>query len=614
MAFYTELKRRNVLRVGAAYLAISWLLIQVVETVFPAFGFGGAAVRSVVILLSVGLIPVLVLAWVFELSPEGLKRDAKVERSAESKIQATKSFDRMIMLVMALALGYFAFDKFMLDPARDAKREQTVAEQARSEAVVSFYGTQSIAVLPFLNMSDDASNEYFSDGITEELLNMLARIRGLRVISRTSVFSYKGKDIDIPTVARELNVAHVLEGSVRKDGDKVRITVQLIDARTDTHLWSETYDRTLDDIFAIQQEIAATVAGKMEGLVLEKVPSPVETDPQTYALYLQARSLLVQGSLSQEQRAHAETLLEQVLAADPDYVPALNELLLLYYQRVWGDKTLSQEEGGRLMDELLQRVLAVDPDDAVANAGVARRAMEIDNDFDAAARFLQRALAIDPSNEYVLWGAVPILWVLGRHDDAIALSEYGIARNPLFSGIHNNRHKTYYLAGRFDEAEAALREFSLLFWDNYLRLGNIQLMQGDIEEALTSFSLIDDELWRQMGSAKALHSLGRVAEFASAMSYLEQNWGDQKADDIAMVYAWAGDADAAFAWLDKWFKFQLLSNGDKWIPDKGSISFVLHDPMFRNLHSDPRWQPMLEDKGVSYDQLAEIKFELNLSE
>ena len=256
MSFLKELKRRNVLRVGAAYVVGSWLLIQVAETIFPLFGYGDTPARMVVIVLAIAFIPSLIFSWAFEITPEGLKRDADVDRDL-SVIQTTgKKLDRIILVVLALALAYFAFDKFVLDPARDAVELATATQEAhqegRSEALVDSYGDKSIAVLPFVNMSSDPEQEYFSDGISEELLNLLAKIPELRVISRSSSFAFKGGKIDIPTVAKKLNVAHVLEGSVRKAGNQVRITAQLIDARTDTHLWSETYDRELANIFAVQ--------------------------------------------------------------------------------------------------------------------------------------------------------------------------------------------------------------------------------------------------------------------------------------------------------------------------------------------------------------------------
>jgi len=236
LSFLNELKRRNVLRVGAAYIVAAWLVIQIAETIFPLFGYGDTPARLVVIVLSIGFIPSLIISWVFEITPEGLRRDADVDRDHSITQVTGKKLDHIILVVLALALGYFAFDKFVLDPARDQSKVEIARQQGRTEALVESYGDQSIAVLPFVNMSSDEEQEYFSDGISEELLNLLAKIPELRVISRSSAFSYKGKDFKLAQVAEELNVAHILEGSVRKAGNKVRITAQLIEARSDTHL------------------------------------------------------------------------------------------------------------------------------------------------------------------------------------------------------------------------------------------------------------------------------------------------------------------------------------------------------------------------------------------
>jgi len=232
MTLVSELKRRNVHRAAAAYVALSWLLIQIAETVLPAFGFGGRPVRAVIIALMIGFVPAMVLAWTFELTPEGVKREQDLNHRSALAQRTNRLLDRLIMLLLALALAYFALDKFVFDPARDTAREQAVARQARSEALVESYGENSIVVLPFVNMSDDPANEYFADGISEELLNLLANVSELRVISRSSAFAFKGKNLKIGEIAEQLNVAHVLEGSVRKSGDRVRITAQLIDARS----------------------------------------------------------------------------------------------------------------------------------------------------------------------------------------------------------------------------------------------------------------------------------------------------------------------------------------------------------------------------------------------
>jgi len=302
MSLIRELRRRNVFRVAAAYVVASWLLIQVAETIFPLFGYGDTPARIVVVVLAIGLIPALIFAWAFELTPEGLKKESEVDRSQSIAPHTGKKLDRMIMVVLALALGYFAFDKFVLTPQREAAQQQQTVEQlasateqarqqGRTEALVESYGDQSIAVLPFTDMSSAKDQEYMSDGLAEELLNLLAKLPQLWVISRSSAFSFKGKDIAIPEIARQLNVAHILEGSVRKSGNTLRITAQLIEARSDTHLWSETWDRPLDDIFAIQDEIAATVVEQLKVTLLGAVPQVQETDPEAYALNLQVRHL-----------------------------------------------------------------------------------------------------------------------------------------------------------------------------------------------------------------------------------------------------------------------------------------------------------------------------------
>ena len=230
MQFFSELKRRNVVRVAAAYIVSSWLIIQVAETIFPLFGLGETIVRGVVIVLAIGFIPAVLLAWAFELTPEGLKRDKDVDLSHSVTSQTGKRLDRVIVVILAVALTYFALDKFLLDPARDAKQVETARREGRIEAMVTSFGDRSIAVLPFADMSPQNDQGYFSDGISEELLNLLASIPEVRVTSRSSAFSFKGKNLSIPEIAGQLKVSYVLDGSVRKAGDQLRISAQLIDA------------------------------------------------------------------------------------------------------------------------------------------------------------------------------------------------------------------------------------------------------------------------------------------------------------------------------------------------------------------------------------------------
>ena len=600
MSLYSELKRRNVLRVGVAYLAASWLLIQILETLFPIYDVDETSIQVVVSILGIGFIPVLIFAWVFEWTPQGLKKDSEVDRDAGTTPGGSKAFDRVVIIVLALALGYFAIDKFVLDPTRDAEIIETVRERARTEALYESYGDKSIVVLPFVNMSADPDQEYFSDGLSEELLNLLSRIQGLRVISRTSAFSFKGKDIDIPTVAEKLNVDHVLEGSVRKSGDKVRITVQLIDARTDSHLWSETYDRTLDDVFAIQDDIAAVVVDQLKVTLLGEAPKPRKIDPDAYVLYLQAKHLLTFGG--NEDGPKIIELLEQTLEVAPDYVPALTSLSLAYYWSARDVEMSLQAEYLRRSTEMNNKALQIDPDDAVANVNLAFRYFSDDLDPAAAAPLYERAVQSDPGNEGVVMGVSYFARLISRPDQAIALGEYAIARNPQCARCYHTLSQAYRDAGRFDEAEARADIARTLGMRLDYSIAKTQLMNGQAEEALAAFEQRNDPNHQILsGMAMALYSLGRQDEFETVFAKLRQDWGEEQPMFVAFIYAWTGDADAAFDWLDKGIE-----------KDTFDVIRAYTSPFFRNLHSDPRWQDVLERIGMSPDQLAAIEFDLIL--
>ena len=287
---------------------------------------------------------------------------------------------------------------------------------------------ESIAVLPFVNMSSDPEQEYFSDGISEELLNLLAKIPELRVAARTSAFSYKGKDTKIDVIGRELGVAHVLEGSVRKAGSKVRITAQLIRAETGYHLWSETWDRSLEDIFDVQDEIAAVVVEELKITLLKPVPVVQETNPETYALYLRARHLTRQATPQSYERAL--DLLEKALAIASDYAPAWRQRGVIYMTQA--DRGLRPAaEGFELGREATEMALSIDPGNALAHASLCRIAMSEDHDLAAAAGHMQTALSLNPTDSTILSGAATMAETLGRVDNAIALQEFIARRDPV---------------------------------------------------------------------------------------------------------------------------------------------------------------------------------------
>jgi len=272
VSLLAELKRRNVIRMAGLYLVGAWLITQVSSTVLPTFDVPGWVLRALIIVLALGFVPALIFAWVFELTPQGLKRDAEVKPGESIAPQTARRLDRAIIAVLICALVYFAADKFVLAPRREAAlaTQTTVLEMGSAAAKKSTVNPRSIAVLPFVNMSTDAENEFFSDGLSEEILNSLARIDGMQVVGRTSSFQFKGKNDDLRMIGDKLGVASVLEGSVRREGDRARITAQLIRTSDGIHLWSQTYDRTLKDTLAVQLDIAEQVAGALNVVLDDK--------------------------------------------------------------------------------------------------------------------------------------------------------------------------------------------------------------------------------------------------------------------------------------------------------------------------------------------------------
>ncbi|MBU1699566.1 MAG: protein kinase [Candidatus Eisenbacteria bacterium] len=458
----------------------------------------------------------------------------------------------------------------------------------------------SIAVLPFVNMSSDAEQEYFSDGISEELLNLLSKVKQLRVTSRSSAFSFKGQNLEIPEIAGRLNVAHILEGSVRKAGNRVRVTAQLIEAAADIHLWSETFDRTLDDIFAIQDEIAAVVVERLRITLLGEPPKSGAPDPKAHALIMQARHMRNLGSVEAYEKA--VELCRKALSIDPQYAEALITLAATYTNQA--SKGLRDPgEGFRLAREAAQKVLAIDPDCARAHSMLGWISGGYDGDLATAARHMQRALALEPTNSAVIGNASGLATFLGRTDDAIALDEYRAARDPVSPNTHVKLGLDYISAGRLDEAISAFRT-SLTLSPGYITsqffIGMVLLLKGESKAALAAFQKELDDDYRLKGIALASYELGRRAEFEAAFTRLRDRCEDAYPSEIAQVYAWIGDADAAFNCLDR-----AVSQGE-------ALGDQFLQPSYRNLHDDPRWHAFLEKTGKAPEQLAAVTFQVTL--
>jgi len=328
MSFFNELKRRNVFRVGIAYAISAWVLMQIVDLVLENVNSPDWVMQVFMLALAIGFPLAVFFAWAFEMTPEGIRKEKDVDRSQSIAAKTGRKLDRSIIIVLVIALAWFAWDKFYpgssqgpvsISPDVNKPTGVSIAEKSNPNP-----GEKSIAVLPFINMSDDKQNEYFSDGISEELLNVLVRVKGLRVPSRTSSFTFKGSSLKLADIGKELQVDHILEGSVRKSGDRIRVTAQLIEVNTDTHLWSETYTRQLDDIFAVQDEIAQAIVSALKVTLTGNDQTPVQsrstTNVDAYNKYLLGRHLWNQRT--PESLLAATRPLSEAIVMDPGYSQA----------------------------------------------------------------------------------------------------------------------------------------------------------------------------------------------------------------------------------------------------------------------------------------------------
>jgi len=582
LSFFNELKRRNVFRAGAAYVVAGWLIIQVVETIFPAFGFGDAAIRLSVIILTVGFVPVLILAWAFELTPDGLKRDSEVDHSSPVFHRFGKKLDRIIMAVLALALGFFAFDKFVLDPGRDAELVAETAQRVRSDVLVETYGDKSIAVLPFTDMSRSGDQQYLSDGLAEEMLNLLVKVKGLRVASRSSTFNLRDENLSVSEIADRLNVAHILEGSVRLIDNQLRVTVQLIEAGSDTHLWSKNYDRKFESIFKIQDDIAAQVVDELKVSLMGETPTADEVDPQAYQLLLQARFLMRRVNPDESQMI--VNLLEQAVEIDPDYFLAWYLLGDIYQrQAIW--HVAPKEEVLPKSREANRRAADLEPDSAAIHNRMGWMALRWDNDFEQAAVHIQRAIDLTEDPIMKVSIASSLLRHLGRDEFAIKLGEYRVRNNPTDAHSHWSLAQSYLDDERYDESIREMRMALTLSpgidnGNGYLAYA--LLLDGQYEAALETAAKEKLPQARLPLTVMALDKLGRHDE---AQVVFEQMAGDEKISRSwhAEIYVQRGDKDKAFEILK-----------DMSAEDNEITWETLENPAFKPLHADPRWQVLVE--------------------
>src|SRR5438128_1117868 len=452
--FFAELKRRNVIRFAGLYLVGAWLLTQVASTVLPMFGAPDWLPRSIVSLLAIGFIPALIFSWVFELTPQGLKRDEDVPPEESIAPQTARQMNRMIIAVLVIALGYFVFDKFVLTPRREAA---LVAARPSAEPK-SAANAKSVAVLAFANLSDDKGSEYFSDGISEELLTILQKIPGLHVAARTSAFSFKGKNATAQEIGQKLGVAHLVEGSVRKAGDVVRIAARLTQANTGEEQWSENYTRNLKDVFAVQTEIAQTIVEQLRGQLTGGAANPTtkaEIQAEVRAAVkggtknVEAHESYLQGRFfanrhSEKETDQARVAYQRAVELDPKFALAWAGLAQTH---VW-DCNYATEGGQKGFNahlaaarEAVERALALEPD--LPEALFARATIETNFDYNwkAAAETLRKALVLAPQDPALLMWAGNLASARAEKTQALEFDRRAVTLDPV------NAQARAFLAG-----------------------------------------------------------------------------------------------------------------------------------------------------------------------
>jgi TolB-like protein len=476
MSLVAELRRRNVVRVAAAYLVVGWLLTEVLTTILPTLGAPEWTSRAVILIFAFGFIPAVVFSWFYELTPEGIKREADILGEEKVKTRAGKMLDYITVtgvVVLIVFVGLFS------------------AQQAGDDALLG--GTEvsvaSVAVLPFVNMSNDDDNEYFSDGLTETLLHMLTQIPDLKVAARTSSFAFKGQNKSIQEIAAALGVAHILEGSVQRAGDNVRITAQLIRASDGFHVWSSNYDRTLENIFAIQDEIAQKVGFELSESLLgatdQQLAGVQTTNPDAYDLYLQARR--ERATFSYGGLKAAEDLLKGALLIDPDFVEAKTELASSYIHQ-WETGLMDLDDTSSEVMAITEQVLAARPDDVVARAlrtyvDATGRAIEGDaRAIRPAIAELESLVAEAPEEIDARILLVRAYTHVLEHERAASILEEARTLDPFNPQLHYELGRTYRRLERYEDASASLEkslEIEPAQPNAYTDLGGISLHNGD---------------------------------------------------------------------------------------------------------------------------------------
>jgi adenylate cyclase len=566
--YWQELKRRNVIKAGLAYLIIAWLVTQVLSIVLPTFEAPEYILKTALILIAIGFPIWIIFSWVYEFTPNGIKKTETIDYGVSAMPETGKRLNKVIIIALTITIIVLIVDKFM----------------QKSVNVID-YGEKSIAVLAFTDMSPDKDQEYFSDGISEELLNKLAKIPELKVISRTSSFSYKGKNSKVTEIGEELNVTHVLEGSIRKSGNTVRITAQLINTSDGSHEWSNTYDRNLDSIFKIQDEISAEVSNQLRLKILGQQSVLKYPKTEAYTLYLQANYLVHQNT--KKAYITAESLVKKSIEIEPNYADAWLLLANIYDTGMYNFSIRKYNEGIKLGIEAANKAIKLDPNSGKAYVSLSSL-QNLDWNFNQSSINMDKALALSP-NDAVIIGTAAIM-TYGDIDKSVKLLLKAISLDPLVYENYYNLGHAYYKLGKLNLAEEAFKTFAIYYPNSQIlhyMMANLRLAQGRLEDAKTEIEQETHEFFSLYGKNFVYFALGKQKEADALLKKFIGKYSEKDPANLAGLYAFRGDYDKSFYWLNRALE----------IKDPVLIE-ALSYPYFESMYNDIRWTAFIKKIGL----------------
>ena len=576
MSFFEELRRRNVFRVGIAYVLIAWVLLQGADFALDLIDAPNWVIQALFLLAAIGMLGVLVFAWVFEVTPEGIKRETEIDRSQSITPHTGRKLDRVIIVFLALAVAALLTDRFLLSTSPPPT--ETAAAPGAEEPIAE----KSIAVLPFINMSADADQEYFSDGITEEIINALVSVPGLKVAARTSVFALKGKHQDVRQTGHDLDVDHVLEGSVRSDGQQLRITAQLIQVNDGFHLWSETFNRERVNVFAIQEEIATSIAAVLseQFAATDSDQAEIDISPnisiRAYEDYLRGRAHL--RARTEDSLEKAMKMLRGVTESHPGYAPAWAALAI----------TADVIDDHQTAEHAALRALEIEPDNADALNALGAVYRDTWRWAEAQAMF-ERAMAIDPESAELLEDYAEFMAGTGRVEEQLEIAARGYEVDPYLNPLVG-----VYTQGLISNGESGMAVEVL---QGHLARGGAEWFNATILTALAGSG--DDAAMHEL-----ISGLDLPAEGKSVLLGALENPGDSAAADKLLPLMQPDEVTLATIMLYEMAETLLLYlghadivlalNRERYSSDQWGSTEYWFMPLFADFRAHPKFADLLE--------------------